>query len=206
MYWSFPQVGCTLHQGSGWCFVCAECSASCPFPSVTCLSPIQVLGDSCITPWTAVEGSFPERATLYLLLCPGHLVSPGGQGRWYPCLAMEWSRNSQSQLVSLGGVWVLMTSPCSLWAFSQGMLVRCWVFGWMATCSSPSGFSAERIGDAPQVPGAVVINGRNPRVGWDTIQSPGSLSCHCVQSLGEEISQSRFMCVCIVIGMVKKCS
>lgn len=56
MYWSFLQVGCTLHQGSLWYFVCVKCSTSYSFSSVTCPSPLQVLGDSCITPWTAVEG------------------------------------------------------------------------------------------------------------------------------------------------------
>lgn len=144
-----------MYSPSGQCmvFIFAQCSTSCPFSSVTCLSPFQVLGESCITLWIVVEGSFPEHATLYLLLCPGHLVNPWGQRMWYACLVMEWSGNSQSQLVSLGGLWALMTSQCSLWAFSQWMLVHCWVFGWMATCSLSAGFSAEHIGDALQEPG-----------------------------------------------------
>lgn len=77
-----------IYSPTGQCtvFVCAQCSTSCSFSSVACLSPFQVLGDSCITLWTAVEGSGPEHATLYLLLCPGHLVSPWGQQMWYPCL------------------------------------------------------------------------------------------------------------------------
>lgn len=116
---------------------------------------------------------------------------------WYPCLVTRkltitvgvtgWGVGVND--ISVLPVSILSVDACGLLGIClDGHLL---IIKWF--------ICRERIGDAPQVPGAAVINWRNPSVGQDTLQSPGSLSCHCVQLLGEEIPQSRAVCkfVCL---------
>lgn len=80
-----------MHSLSGQSMVFSSCWVFhlLSFLLVACPSPLQVLGDSWITPWRAVGGRvFQSMSPSFLFLCPGHLVaSPWGQQMWFPCLS-----------------------------------------------------------------------------------------------------------------------